>query len=128
MIQQEFEYQIRQAFAFQPTPEQTVAIRTFCDFLTDADPRSVMVMRGSAGTGKTTLAGAVVRAMVALRQRLLLLAPTGRAAKVFALNSGHDAFTIHRRIYRQEAFTGDMAGFQLNFKSYRDTLVLVEEA
>ena len=128
MIQQEFEYQIRHAFALQPTAEQSAAIRTFCDFLTDADPCAVMVMRGSAGTGKTTLAGAIVRAMVALRQRLLLLAPTGRAAKVFALNSGHDAFTIHRRIYRQEAFTGDMDGFQLNFNSYRDTLVMVDEA
>ena len=102
MIAQELKHQILQAFAFEPTPEQDAAIRTFCDFLTDREPMAVMVMRGSAGTGKTALASAIVRALTALKQRLLLLAPTGRAAKVFSLNSGHDAYTIHRRIYRQK--------------------------
>ena len=128
MIAQELKHQILQAFAFEPTPEQDAAIRTFCDFLTDREPMAVMVMRGSAGTGKTALASAIVRALTALKQRLLLLAPTGRAAKVFSLNSGHDAYTIHRRIYRQEAFTGDMTGFQLNFNQYHDLLVMVDEA
>ena len=128
MIAQELKHQILQAFAFEPTPEQDAAIRTFCDFFTDREPMAVMVMRGSAGTGKTALASAIVRALTALKQRLLLLAPTGRAAKVFSLNSGHDAYTIHRRIYRQEAFTGDMTGFQLNFNQYHDLLVMVDEA
>ncbi|MBR5687728.1 MAG: AAA family ATPase [Prevotella sp.] len=128
MIAQELKHQILQAFAFEPTPEQDAAIRTFCDFLTDRDPMAVMVMRGSAGTGKTALASAIVRALTALKQQLLLLAPTGRAAKVFSLNSGHDAYTIHRRIYRQETFTGEMTGFQLNFNQYHDLLVMVDEA
>ena len=128
MIAQELKHHILQAFAFEPTPEQDAAIQTFCGFLMDRDPMAVMVMRGSAGTGKTALASAIVRAMTALKQQLLLLAPTGRAAKVFSLNSGHDAYTIHRRIYRQEAFTGDMTGFQLNFNQYHDLLVMVDEA
>lgn len=128
MISQELKYQILQAFAFEPTPEQDAAIRTFCDFLIDRDPMAVMVMRGSAGTGKTALASAIVRALTTLKQQLLLLAPTGRAAKVFSLNSGHDAYTIHRRIYRQETFTGEMTGFQLNFNQYHDMLVMVDEA
>ena len=128
MISQELKYQILHAFAFEPTPEQDAAIRTFCDFLIDRDPMAVMVMRGSAGTGKTALASAIVRALTTLKQQLLLLAPTGRAAKVFSLNSGHDAYTIHRRIYRQETFTGEMTGFQLNFNQYHDMLVMVDEA
>ena len=128
MISQELKYQILHAFAFEPTPEQDAAIRTFCDFLIDRDPMAVMVMRGSAGTGKTALASAIVRALTTLKHQLLLLAPTGRAAKVFSLNSGHDAYTIHRRIYRQETFTGEMTGFQLNFNQYHDMLVMVDEA
>ncbi len=128
MISQELKYQILHAFAFEPTPEQDAAIRTFCDFLIDRDPMAVMVMRGSAGTGKTALASAIVRALTTLKQQLLLLAPTGRAAKVFSLNSGHDAYTIHRRIYRQETFTGEMTGFQLNFNQYHHMLVMVDEA
>ena len=128
MISQELKYQILHAFAFEPTPEQDAAIRTFCDFLIDRNPMAVMVMRGSAGTGKTALASAIVRALTTLKQQLLLLAPTGRAAKVFSLNSGHDAYTIHRRIYRQETFTGEMTGFQLNFNQYHDMLVMVDEA
>ena len=86
-----------------------------------------MIMRGSAGTGKTTLAGAIVRAMAALKQKMILLAPTGRAAKVFSLNAGHAAYTIHRRIYRQKS-AGDLSSFNLNDNLNRDTLFIIDEA
>ena len=86
-----------------------------------------MILRGSAGTGKTTLAGAIVRAMVALKQKLVLLAPTGRAAKVFSQNEGHAAYTIHRRIYRQKS-AGDLSAFSLNDNLNRDTLFIIDEA
>ena len=86
------------ALGVKPTADQYQAIREFCRFMSDADPFSVMILRGSAGTGKTTLAAAVVRALVQLRHRIALLAPTGRAAKVMELYSCHTAFTIHRRI------------------------------
>ena len=98
MIQQELVFQIRQSFGFQPTADQEKALQTFASFLTDHDDRAVMIMRGSAGTGKTSLSGAIVRTMLRLRQRVVLLAPTGRAAKVFAVNSGTPASTVHRRI------------------------------
>ena len=91
MIQQELVFQIRQSFGFQPTADQEKALQTFASFLTDRDDRAVMIMRGSAGTGKTSLSGAIVRTMLRLRQRVVLLAPTGRAAKVFAVNSGTPA-------------------------------------
>ena len=108
-----------------PTPEQEQAVETFALFMTDRVEHAVMVLRGSAGTGKTTLAAAIVRALASLGQKLVLMAPTGRAAKVFSLYSGHPAYTIHRRIYRQKSMEG---GFDLNFNSAHDTLFVVDEA
>ena len=110
-----------------PTAEQEHAIDVFSLFMTDRNDHVVMILRGSAGTGKTTLAGAIVRAMNVLKQKMILLAPTGRAAKVFALNAGHPAYTIHRRIYRQKS-AGDISAFNLNFNNNRDTLFMIDEA
>ena len=86
-----------------------------------------MILRGSSGTGKTTLAGAIVKALAALKQKLILLAPTGRAAKVFSLYAGHPAYTIHRRIYLQKT-AGDLSSFNLNNNLNRDTLFIIDEA
>ncbi len=127
MIIDEFKYRIREALGLAPTEEQEHAIDVFSMFMTDRDDHVAMILRGSAGTGKTTLAGAIVRAMSALKQRMILLAPTGRAAKVFSLNAGHPAYTIHRRIYRQKS-AGDISSFNLNFNNNHDTLFIVDES
>ena len=127
MVNDELKYRIRQSLGFTPTPEQEHALDVFSLFLTDRMENVVMIMRGSAGTGKTTLAGAIVRAMAALKQKMILLAPTGRAAKVFSLNAGHAAYTIHRRIYRQKS-AGDLSAFNLNDNLNRDTLFIIDEA
>ena len=127
MIQDELKYRIVQTLGLPPTPEQAQALDVFAQFMTDRSDRVVMILRGSAGTGKTTLASAVVKAMVALKQKLLLLAPTGRAAKVFSLHAGHAAYTIHRRIYHQKS-AGDLSSFYLNDNLNRDTLFIVDEA
>ena len=127
MIQDELTYRIRQTFGFMPTAEQERAIEVFSRFMTDRAEHVVMILRGSAGTGKTTLAGAMVKALSALNQKLMLLAPTGRAAKVFSLYSGHAAYTIHRRIYRQKS-AGDLSSFSLNDNLNKDTLFIVDEA
>ncbi len=127
MIQDELKYRIIQVLGLPPTPEQAKALDVFTQFMTDRSDQVVMILRGSAGTGKTTLAGAIVKAMVALKQKLILLAPTGRAAKVFALHSSHAAYTIHRRIYRQKS-AGDLSSFNLNDNLNRDTLFIVDEA
>ena len=127
MISDEFKYRIREAMGMVPTAEQEHAIDVFSLFMTDRDDHVVMILRGSSGTGKTTLAGAIVRAMNVLKQKMILLAPTGRAAKVFALNAGHPAYTIHRRIYRQKS-AGDISAFNLNFNNNRDTLFMIDEA
>ncbi len=125
MISDELTYRIRSAFTHVPTAEQEQAIETFGRFLTDRRDNCVMVMRGSAGTGKTTLAAAIVRALTSLEQKLVLMAPTGRAAKVFSLYAGHPANTIHRRIYRQKSLEDS---FSLNFNAARDTLFIIDEA
>ena len=127
MIQDELKYRILQTFGFTPTPEQEQALEVFSRFMTDRTEHVVMILRGSAGTGKTTLAGAMVRALTTLNQKLMLLAPTGRAAKVFSLYSGHAAYTIHRRIYRQKS-AGDLSSFSLNDNLNKDTLFIVDEA
>ena len=127
MIIDEFKYRIREALGLVPTAEQEHAIDVFSMFMTDRDDHVAMILRGSAGTGKTTLAGAIVRAMATLKQKMILLAPTGRAAKVFSLNAGHPAYTIHRRIYRQKS-AGDISSFNLNFNNNHDTLFIVDES
>ena len=127
MIQDELKYRIRQALGLMPTTEQEQAIDVFTQFMTDRSEQVVMILRGSAGTGKTTLAGAIVKALAALKQKLILLAPTGRAAKVFSLYAGHAAYTIHRRIYRQKT-AGDLSSFNLNNNLNRDTLFIIDEA
>ena len=128
MIIDELKYKILQQFGFPPTQEQEHALEVFAEFLTDRDPHAVMILRGSAGTGKTTLSGAIVRTLKEIRQKVMLLAPTGRAAKVFSLNSGSPAYTIHRRIYREKSFSGVEGQFNLNDNLYTDTLFMVDEA
>ena len=127
MIQDELVNRLRQCLGHVPTAEQERAMRLFADFLTDREEHSVFVLRGSAGTGKTTLAAAVVRALTALQQKLVLMAPTGRAAKVFSGYAGCAAYTIHKRIYRQKT-AGDLSAFNLNVNMSTETLFMVDEA
>ena len=128
MIIDELKYRILQNFGFEPTTDQTHAIEVFTHFMTERDERVVMILRGSAGTGKTSLAGAIVRTLQQLQQKVTLLAPTGRAAKVFSLNANQPAATIHRTIYREKAFTGLDGKFNLNVNLFRDRLFMVDEA
>ena len=128
MVVDELKYKILQQFGFPPTQEQANALDVFASFLTDRNPQVVMILRGSAGTGKTSLSGAIVRTLQAIRQKVMLLAPTGRAAKVFSLNSGTPAYTIHRRIYREKSFSGVDGQFNLNDNLFTDTLFMVDEA
>ena len=125
---QEFIDEVVREFGFTPTHDQLNALETFARFLADREQNCVMVMRGSAGTGKTSLAGAMVRTFTRLGQKLLLMAPTGRAAKVFAMNSGHTAFTIHRKIYREKSYLGIGGQFNLNDNMHKNTLFMIDEA
>lgn len=120
--------QIESQLPFAPTIGQHEAIDVLGDFLADRSQHVLMILRGSAGTGKTSVARAIVSAMRSLKQKTVLLAPTGRAAKVFSLGTAQSAYTIHRHIYRQKTFVADGGIFNLNDNLHTDTLFMVDEA
>ena len=126
-ISEELGALIRENFTHNPTKEQEKAISMLSDFLLSRERDSVFLLKGYAGTGKTSLLAALVRTMLQLQQRVMLLAPTGRAAKVLSSYAGAPAFTIHRKIYRQKSIT-DMDVFQNNINLQQDTLFIVDEA
>lgn len=115
-------------FSHAPTLEQRETVELWADFLFSPDREEAFLLRGYAGTGKTSLVSALVRALARLGQRTLLLAPTGRAAKVFSLYAGLPAYTIHRKIYRQKVFSPEMNNFVQTPNLMRDTLFIVDEA
>jgi helicase family protein len=125
---QEFIDAIVHEFGFTPTRDQLHALDTFAHFLADRADNCVMILRGSAGTGKTSLASAMVKTFLRMGQKLLLLAPTGRAAKVFSVNSGQPAGTIHRKIYRERQYVGIEGEFNLAENKHKNTLFMVDEA
>lgn len=120
--------QITCELGFEPTIDQASALQTFARFITVSNSRTAMILRGSAGTGKTSLAGAIVRASARVGIKVVLLAPTGRAAKVFSRYSGAQANTIHRRIYRERTFDGTDGVFELNKNLFKNALFMVDEA
>lgn len=118
--------QIRNEFSYEATEQQSQLIGRLAEFLMDTSHEKLFVLKGYAGTGKTTIVSALVRAMHNLKQKTVLLAPTGRAAKVLSGYSGFPAFTIHKKIYRQKAM-GE-AAFQVADNLHTDTLFIVDEA
>lgn len=115
-------------FPHEPTVEQLAVVNVWCEFLLSKVRNEAFILKGYAGTGKTSLVGALVQTLTALGHNVVLLAPTGRAAKVFASYSGHTAFTIHKKIYRQKTFSAEMIDFQQNYNSHKRTLFIVDEA
>ena len=111
MISHFFLEQIKKNFPFEPTSQQQEALVKINDFLFEKTDESLFLLKGYAGTGKSSLVGALVKTMNELKQKSVLLAPTGRAAKVFAGYAGQNAFTIHKKIYRQKMFSNEPSGF-----------------
>ena len=128
MIANFFSEQIRKHFPYTPTDEQEQALEQLGDFLFDRNKESLFVLKGYAGTGKSSLVGAMVKTLNELRQKSVLLAPTGRAAKVFAAYAGQTAYTIHKKIYRQKVFSNEPSGFVPADNLHKHTLFIVDEA
>lgn len=113
---------------YEPNREQTMLIASLSFFCINQEPESLLLINGYAGTGKTSLTGALVRALADFGKKTVLLAPTGRAAKVFSEYSGHSAFTIHRKIYRQRSYSPEYGNFLLAENKHVDTFFIVDEA
>ena len=120
--------QIKQKFLYKPTKEQENLLKLLTNFLLSPQKDEVFLLKGYAGTGKTSLVSALVKTLDELKQKCILLAPTGRAAKVFSHYAGHPAYTIHRRIYRQRSFSNELDNFTMNVNLHQHTLFIVDEA
>ena len=120
--------QIKTNFPYKPTFEQENVVKKMSDFLFSRKTEELFLLKGYAGTGKTSLIGALVKTLDQLEQKCILLAPTGRAAKVFSHYAGHPAYTIHKKIYRQKSFSNEMDNFSINDNLHQHTLFIVDEA
>jgi len=119
---------IRLNLPYNPTENQLFALKKLSDFLFINNQKTLLLVKGYAGTGKTSFIGALVKTMNAFQQKSILLAPTGRAAKVFSNYAEEKAYTIHKKIYRQKAFSNEQTGFILNDNLHKNTLFIVDEA
>ena len=117
---------IKAELPFEPNEEKEGLFRALGAFLVSREARKAFILRGYAGTGKTSVVSALVRALTGLKQPCVLLAPTGRAAKVLSRYSGAQAYTIHKKIYRQNQL--GMEAFSLSDNLHRNTLFIVDEA
>lgn len=128
MLKNFFLEQIRKNFPFEPTSEQNLTLENISEFLFNRNNDSLFLLKGYAGTGKSSLVGAIVKTMTELKQKSVLLAPTGRAAKVFSSYAGQNAYTIHKKIYRQKVFSNEPSGFVRADNLHKHTLFIVDEA
>lgn len=113
---------------YPPTDGQHKLFKTLAEFITDNLNSDILVVNGYAGTGKTSAIGSVVKVLDVYKQKVVLLAPTGRAAKVFAHYSNKPAYTVHKQIYRQKVAADVQSVFQLDRNLNTDTLFIVDEA
>ncbi len=120
--------QIYAKICFETTPGQKKIIESLSEYLADEDFSRIFVLNGYAGTGKTTLIAALVDALKELGIKPVLLAPTGRAAKVLARYSREKALTIHKRIYRQRTSGDCESKYSLDINPERDAVFIVDEA
>lgn len=130
MTEREFAALVTDNLPYTPNDQQTQVIGVLSRFCSPGAPSdAVFLLNGYAGTGKTSLCGALVRALQSVGIGVMLLAPTGRAAKVFAAASGHAAYTIHRTIYKHPSVAGVNTGQRSPAENrYRNTLFIVDEA
>ncbi|MEA3444663.1 MAG: AAA family ATPase, partial [Bacteroidota bacterium] len=128
MIKNHIESVIKQKLNFYPTETQKNAISLLSGFINFSDKYQVFLLKGFAGTGKTTLIKAIVDTLSEFKLNSVLMAPTGRAAKVMTSYTGKPASTIHRKIYRQKSTKDGFGKFELDFNPHVDSFFMVDEA
>jgi ATP-dependent exoDNAse (exonuclease V) alpha subunit len=119
---------LQKKFPFQPTYNQDIFFQKIAIFLTDTQNETIFVLKGYAGTGKTTVISTIVNSLLEINKKYVLLAPTGRAAKVIANYSDKPAFTIHKKIYFPKKNSGGGVSFTLQQNKHKNTVFIVDEA
>lgn len=128
MIKNHIQSEIIQHLKYKPTKGQEQLTKNLAAFVAESDENAVFILKGYAGTGKTTMLSAFVHTLKKFKFRSVLLAPTGRAAKVLSSYSGQVAYTIHKIIYRQQSSSDGMGRFVLNKNLMKDAFFIVDEA
>lgn len=128
MTASEFYSLIKQQFPFQPTLKQNIVLQQLSEFIFSKESNSLYVLKGYAGTGKTTIIGSIVTNLWKAKKSAVLMAPTGRAAKVISNYSGKEAFTIHKKIYFPKKEKNGGVKFVLQPNKHKNTIFIVDEA
>ncbi|NND62923.1 MAG: AAA family ATPase, partial [Flavobacteriaceae bacterium] len=115
-------------FPHTVTPKQDITLQLLAKFVLDNHKNSTFLLKGYAGTGKTTIVGTLVKNLWKAKQSSVLLAPTGRAAKVISNYSNKEAFTIHKKIYYPKSVKGGGVSFTLQPNKHRNVIFIVDEA
>lgn len=127
MDAKEFYNVLKQDFGHQTTTRQDIALQKLSEFILDSEPEELFLLKGFAGTGKTTITSTIVKNIWKVRKSVVLAAPTGRAAKVLGNYAKQNAQTIHRKIYFPKSKNNNIT-FSLRPNKHRNTLFIVDEA
>ncbi len=128
MTSSEFYSLIKQQFPFKPTLKQNIVLQQLSEFIFSKAPNILYVLKGYAGTGKTTIVGTIVTNLWKAKKSAVLMAPTGRAAKVISNYSSKEAFTIHKKIYFPKKEKNGGVKFVLQPNKHKNTIFIVDEA
>ena len=128
MTSSKFYQLLKKKFPFEPTIKQNIVLQQLSDFVFDETPNALYLLKGYAGTGKTSIIGTLVSNLWETKKSAVLMAPTGRAAKVISNYSGKEAFTIHKKIYFPKKERGGGVKFVLQPNKHKNTIFIVDEA
>ncbi|HEX9825816.1 MAG TPA: ATP-binding domain-containing protein [Flavobacteriaceae bacterium] len=128
MTSSEFYHILKKKFPFEPTSKQNIVLDQLSKFVFDVTPNVLYLLKGFAGTGKTSIIGTLVSNLWETKKSAVLMAPTGRAAKVISNYSGKEAFTIHKKIYFPKKDKVGGVKFVLQPNKHRNTIFIVDEA
>ncbi|WP_306350372.1 ATP-dependent DNA helicase [Flavobacterium sp. '19STA2R22 D10 B1'] len=119
---------LKKKFPFQPTYKQDIFFQQIAQFVTNTNNDEIFVLKGYAGTGKTTVIATIVNHLADINKKYVLLAPTGRAAKVIANYSNKPAYTIHKKIYFPKGQSGGGVQFTMQTNKHKNTVFIVDES
>ncbi len=122
------EKEIIKSLGLEPTSQQKSLIEGLSNFILNNEKSNIFLLKGYAGTGKTTIISALVKTLTKNKIDTILLAPTGRAAKVFANTANKPAYTIHKKIFRIKSSKNIFSQFVIDFNRHKNAVFIVDEA